>query len=138
MDKLGKTSKEEAYYFPEGVDMGTHPETFFGVHPSIVERKQFDLLLPYLVEWKDDLILRFARAYLQCPDEGFHLPVRRPARAGNRAHHRAAGGLRRLRDAPGDEWRATSSPRTCCARTCIPMTASASASGPSSTRWTGC
>jgi hypothetical protein len=75
MSKLGKTSKEEAYYFPEGVDMGKHPETFFGVHPSIVERKQFDLLLPYLVEWKDDLILRFARAYLQCPDEGFHLPA---------------------------------------------------------------
>jgi hypothetical protein len=55
--------------------MGKHPETFFGVHPSIVERKQFDLLLPYLVEWKNDLILRFARAYLQCPDEGFHLPA---------------------------------------------------------------
>ena len=72
--KLGRTSKEEAYYFPEGVDMGPHPETFFGVHPSIVERKQFDVLLPYLVEWKDDLILRYARAYLQCPDEGFHLP----------------------------------------------------------------
>ena len=74
MDKLGRTAKEEAYYFPEGVDMGPHPETFFGVHPSIVERKQFDVLLPYLVEWKDDLILRHARAYLQCPDEGFHLP----------------------------------------------------------------
>ena len=75
MSKLGKTSKEEAYYFPDGVDMGPHPETFFGVHPSIVERKQYDLLLPYLVEWKDDRILRFARAYLQCPDEGFHLPA---------------------------------------------------------------
>ena len=75
MDKLGKTSKEEAYYFPEGVDMGKHPETFFGVHPSIVDNKQQDLLLPYLVEWKNDLILRFARAYLQCPDEGFHLPA---------------------------------------------------------------
>jgi hypothetical protein len=74
VDKLGRTSKEEAYYFPEGVEMGPHPETFFGVHPSIVERKQFDVLLPYLVEWKDDLILRYARAYLQCPDEGFHLP----------------------------------------------------------------
>ena len=74
MDKLGKRAKEEAYYFPDGVDMGPHPETFFGVHPSIVERKQFDLLLPYLVEWKDDRILRFARAYLQCADEGFHLP----------------------------------------------------------------
>ncbi|MGA2480176.1 MAG: hypothetical protein ABSG63_15595 [Spirochaetia bacterium] len=75
MNKLGRNSKEEAYYFPEGVDMGKHPETFFGVHPSIVEKKQQDLLLPYLVEWKNDLILRFARAYLQCPDEGFHLPA---------------------------------------------------------------
>jgi hypothetical protein len=74
LDKLGRTSKEEAYYFPDGVEMGPHPETFFGVHPSIVERKQFDLLLPHLVEWKDDLILRYARAYLQVPDEGFHLP----------------------------------------------------------------
>jgi hypothetical protein len=74
VDKLGRTAKEEAYYFPEGVDKGPHPETFFGVHPSIVERKQFDVLLPYLVEWKDDLILRYARAYLQVPDEGFHLP----------------------------------------------------------------
>ncbi len=74
VDKLGRTSKEEAYYFPNGVDMGPHPETFFGVHPSIVERKQFDLLLPHLVEWKDDLILRYSRAYLLVPDEGFHLP----------------------------------------------------------------
>ncbi len=75
LDKLGRTAKEEAYYFPDGIDMGPHPETFFGVHPSLVERKQFDLLLPYLVEWKNDLILRFARAYLQVADEGFHLPA---------------------------------------------------------------
>jgi hypothetical protein len=72
--KLGRNAKEESYYFPDGVEMGPHPETFFGVHPSIVERRQYDVLLPYLVEWKDDLILRYARAYLQCPDEGFHLP----------------------------------------------------------------
>ena len=57
-------SKEEAYYFPEGVDLGPHPETFFGVHPYIVEQGKQDLLLPYLVEWKDDLILRHSRAYL--------------------------------------------------------------------------
>ena len=47
--------KEEAYYFPEDVDLGPHPETFFGVHPSIVEQKQYGVLLPYRVEWKDDL-----------------------------------------------------------------------------------
>ena len=75
MARQGKNSKEEAYYFPEGVDMGPHPETFFGVHPSIVEQKDFDILLPYLVEWKNDLILRHSRAYLLVPDEGFHLPA---------------------------------------------------------------
>ncbi len=72
---VGRNSKEEAYYFPEGVDPGPHPETFFGVHPSIVENKQYDILLPYLVEWKNDLILKHSRAYLLVPGEGFHLPA---------------------------------------------------------------
>jgi len=71
---VGRNPKEEAYYFPEGVDMGAHPETFFGVHPYIVEQKKFDVLLPHLVDWKDDLILRHSRAYLNVPGEGFHLP----------------------------------------------------------------
>ena len=71
---LGHNSKEEAYYFPENLDVGPHPETFFGVHPYIVEQKKTDVLLPYLVDWKDDLILRHSRAYLLVPGEGFHLP----------------------------------------------------------------
>jgi hypothetical protein len=57
------------------VDVGIHPETFFGVHPSITERKQYDVLLPYLVEWNSDLILRHSRAFLLVPGEGFHLPA---------------------------------------------------------------
>ena len=72
---VGHNSKEEAYYFPEDVDVGPHPETFFGVHPTIVEQKQYDILLPYLVEWNSDLILRHSRAYLLVPGEGFHLPA---------------------------------------------------------------
>ena len=71
---VGRNPKEEAYYFPEDVDLGPHPETFFGVHPYIVDQKKYDILLPYLVEWKDDLILRHSRAYLLVPGEGFHLP----------------------------------------------------------------
>lgn len=71
---VGKNSKDEAYYFPEGVDTGVHPETFFGVHPYIVEQKKYDILLPYLEEWKDDLILQHSRAYLNVPGEGFFLP----------------------------------------------------------------
>lgn len=72
--KVGRNSKEEAYYFPEGVDLGPHPETFFGVHPHIVEQRKFNILLPYLEEWNSDLILRHSRAYLNVPDDGFHLP----------------------------------------------------------------
>ncbi|MDZ7838578.1 MAG: hypothetical protein U5N58_11875 [Actinomycetota bacterium] len=68
---VGRNSKDEAYYFLEDVDMGPHPETFFGVHPYIHEEKKYDILLPYLVEWKDDLILRHSRAYLNVPGEGF-------------------------------------------------------------------
>jgi len=72
--KLGHNPKEEAYYFPEDVDLGPHPETFFGVHPYIVEQGKQDILLKYLVEWKDDLILQHSRAYLNVRGEGFHLP----------------------------------------------------------------
>lgn len=71
---VGRNPKEEAYYFPEDVPMGKHPETFFGVHPYIAEEKRYDILLPYLVDWRDDLILRHARGYKQIADEGFHIP----------------------------------------------------------------
>jgi len=71
---VGKNSKDEAYYFPEDVDTGPHPETYFGLHPYIVDEKKYDILLPYLVEWKDDLILQHSRAYLNLPGEGFFLP----------------------------------------------------------------
>ena len=100
---VGANSKEEAYYFPEDVDLGPHPETFFGVHPYIVQEGKQDILLKYLVEWKDDLILQHARAYLNVQGEGFHLPSGVLACARHRADHRAAGGLGRLRHAPGAE-----------------------------------
>lgn len=73
---VGANPKEEAYYFPEGVDVGKHPETFFGCHRWIVEEgKQEEVFLPYLVEWNSDLILQHAFAYLLVPGEGFHLPA---------------------------------------------------------------
>jgi hypothetical protein len=71
---VGCRPKDEAYYFPEGVDLGSHPETFFGVHPWIAESKAYDVLLPYLEAWDSDLILRHARAELNVPGEGFHVP----------------------------------------------------------------
>ncbi len=71
---VGTGSKDESYYFPAGVDMGAHPETFFGVHPWIAEQRAHETLLPYLVDWDSDLILRHARAELQVAGEGFHVP----------------------------------------------------------------
>lgn len=71
---VGRNSKDEAYYFPEGVDKGKHPETFFGVHPYIVKEKKFDLLLPHLVEWKDDGIVQHAFAFNQYEGDGFQVP----------------------------------------------------------------
>jgi len=72
---VGQNPKEEAYYFPEGLDMGLHPETFLGVHPSIAEAKSYETLLPYLKKWDSDLILQHSKAYLLVPGDGFHIPA---------------------------------------------------------------
>ena len=73
--KVGANPKEEAYYFPAGVDLGAHPETFFGIHRWIVEDdKQEQVILPLLVDWNSDAILRHASAELLVPGEGFHIP----------------------------------------------------------------
>jgi hypothetical protein len=71
---VGAHAKDESYHFLPGVDLGKHPETFFGVHPWIHERGAHETLLPYLVDWDSDLILRHARAELQVAGEGFHVP----------------------------------------------------------------
>jgi hypothetical protein len=71
---VGRHSKDEAYYFPPGVDMGAHPEAFLGVHPSVAEEGGREVLLPYLEEWNSDLILQHSVAYLQLPEHGFHIP----------------------------------------------------------------
>ncbi len=71
---VGCNSKEEAYYFPEDVPLGEEAETYFGVHPYIAQQKKYDLLLPHLIEWKDDAILQHARAFMQIPGDGYHVP----------------------------------------------------------------
>ncbi|HEY2965655.1 MAG TPA: hypothetical protein VGJ99_05145 [Actinomycetota bacterium] len=71
---VGRHSKDEAYYFPGGVDMGPHPETFLGVHPWIAEEKSYEVLLQYLEAWDSDLILQHARGYTQVAEEGFLVP----------------------------------------------------------------
>jgi hypothetical protein len=74
-EKVGCKSKEEAYYFPEGVDLGAEPETYFGVHPYIADEKRYELLLPAMQSWKDESILQFSRAYRQISGDGFHVPA---------------------------------------------------------------
>ncbi|MDR1510965.1 MAG: hypothetical protein LBS53_15175 [Synergistaceae bacterium] len=74
-EKLGKKSKEESYYFPPGLPMGPHPETFFGLHPFIVRENRRDILVKYLEDWEHtDRLLSLSRAYINMPDDGFHLP----------------------------------------------------------------
>lgn len=72
---VGRNPKEEAYYFPAGVPMGLEPETYFGVHPSIVEENKKEVLLPYLERWDSDEILRNSRAYKLIPEDGWHVPA---------------------------------------------------------------
>ncbi|RKY51742.1 MAG: hypothetical protein DRP86_00265 [Candidatus Neomarinimicrobiota bacterium] len=74
-EKVGCKSKEEAYYFPEGVPLGNEPETYFGVHPYITDEKKYNLLLQAMEVWKDESILQFSRAYRQIPGDGFHVPA---------------------------------------------------------------
>jgi hypothetical protein len=71
---VGRHCKDEAYWFPPGVDMGPHPESFLGLHPSVAEDSNHELLLPYLEDWNSDLILERAPAYLLVADEGFEIP----------------------------------------------------------------
>lgn len=71
---VGQKSKDEAYHFPGGVDMGAHPESFFGVHPWIAREGAHETLLPYLVDWDSDLILRHASAQLLVAEEGYLIP----------------------------------------------------------------
>lgn len=72
---LGRNSKEESYFFPDGVDLGNHPESFLGVHPYIHREKKYHLLLPYLKDWNSDHILKFSKAYKLLPNDGFHIPA---------------------------------------------------------------
>jgi hypothetical protein len=70
---VGRRSKDEAYYFPPGVAMGPHPESFLGLHPSVAEGNH-EVLLPYLEDWDSDRILQHSVAYLQVAEEGFLIP----------------------------------------------------------------
>ena len=72
--RAGRNPKDEAYYFPPGIDMGPHPETFLGLHPSLGRERLWDDLVEIIEDWDDDRILRYSPAYLQVAEEGFFVP----------------------------------------------------------------
>lgn len=71
---VGRNPKDEAYYWPPNVPMGPHPETFFGLHPSLARERVAGELVAELVRWDSDTILRFSRAYQQLAEDGFLVP----------------------------------------------------------------
>jgi hypothetical protein len=73
-DLVGQSSKDEAYYFPSGVDMGPQPETFLGVHPWLVAQGAQGLILDELVAWDSDHVLAYSKGYKQVYEEGFYAP----------------------------------------------------------------
>jgi hypothetical protein len=73
--RVNRNPKEEAYYFPPGVALGPHPETFFGFHTSFLDPQNRQKILQHLIDWQDDHILQHSRAYKLFPDDGFHVPA---------------------------------------------------------------
>lgn len=73
-DKVGLRSKDEASYFPAGVDRGAHPESFFGLIPTDDIEGLRSRMLELLVEWDTDEILSLSPAYLDVPEAGFYTP----------------------------------------------------------------
>lgn len=70
----GLQSKDEAYYFLPGVDLGPHPESFFGVHPSLSQEEASDLLIEHLTRWNDDHVLSLSRGFHLYPEGGYFVP----------------------------------------------------------------
>ncbi|MFB0568534.1 MAG: hypothetical protein ACETV0_02805 [Nitrososphaeria archaeon] len=73
-EPLGKGPKDEAYYFVEGVPMGSFPYSFLGLHHMFLRLENRRKLIPLLEKWETDEILRYSKAYKLMPGEGFLIP----------------------------------------------------------------
>lgn len=73
-DKVGRNSKDEAYYIPPQDRMGPHPETYLGLHTTFAGGAHRDDVLGHLRRWNSDAILGLSQAYLQVVEEGFFVP----------------------------------------------------------------
>jgi hypothetical protein len=72
--RAGLHSKDEAYYFPPTDDLGPHPESFFGVHPSLGENDAAQQLVRHLEEWRGEEILAMSRGYRLFAEDGYYIP----------------------------------------------------------------
>ena len=72
--RVGRNSKDEACYFPPGVPLGPHPESFLGLHPSLTQETMSDYFLDEWRRWDSDHVLSYSRAYLNVAEGGFYIP----------------------------------------------------------------
>lgn len=73
-ERVGRHSKDEACYFPDGVPFGPHPETFFGLHPGLSVEEAARTLVEEWRAWDSDRVLGLSQAYLNLPGGGFYVP----------------------------------------------------------------
>jgi len=63
--KVGRNSKEEAYYFPPGVPMFGDDSTFFGMRPELIRAGVHKrLFAQYLNEWQEGKIQTYAQDWI--------------------------------------------------------------------------
>jgi hypothetical protein len=71
---VGLQSKDEAYYYLPGVDLGPHPESFLGLHASLSPEEASERLVDHLRDWDDDHIVGLSRGYRLFPEGGYFVP----------------------------------------------------------------
>lgn len=72
--RVGRNSKDEACYFPPGVPLGPHPESFLGLHPGLTVEQASALLTDEWSRWDSDHVLGLSAAYQNVPEDGFYVP----------------------------------------------------------------
>lgn len=72
--EVGLNSKDEAYYFLPGVDLGAHPESFFGLHSALTRDEAAEAIVRHLCEWDGDGILELSPGFRLFPEGGYFVP----------------------------------------------------------------
>jgi hypothetical protein len=72
--RVGRNSKDEACYFPPGLPLGPHPESFLGLHPGLTVDEASAQLVDEWKRWDSDRVLALSQAYLNVAEDGFFVP----------------------------------------------------------------